>query len=99
MPLSSTGVGPAEGVGRCVRLETEGDGEAVSAATTVGDSIEQVVYRAIYAEVNAKLQLQALALGDVAWLSAREAERAAATNDGRLHRSWALWCRRVGSID
>ncbi|MET0506892.1 MAG: class II aldolase/adducin family protein [Burkholderiaceae bacterium] len=68
-------------------------------STTVGDSIEQVVYRAIYAEVNAKLQLQALALGDVTWLSAREAELAAATNDGQLHRSWALWCRRVGSID
>ncbi len=38
-------------------------------------------------------------LGDVTWLSAREAELAAATNDGQLHRSWALWCRRVGSID
>ena len=32
-------------------------------STVVGTSIEQAVYRAIYAEVNAKLQLQAVTAG------------------------------------
>jgi ribulose-5-phosphate 4-epimerase/fuculose-1-phosphate aldolase len=68
-------------------------------STVVGTSIEQVVYRAIYAEVNARLQLQALSLGDVNYLNAREAANASSTNDTQLARTWELWLREVGSIE
>jgi|SRR4029079_1487194 HCOMODA/2-hydroxy-3-carboxy-muconic semialdehyde decarboxylase len=65
-------------------------------STVVGASIEQVVYRAIYAEINARLQSQALALGEPTYLNEDEAALAAATNDTQLARVWELWTRRVG---
>jgi ribulose-5-phosphate 4-epimerase/fuculose-1-phosphate aldolase len=68
-------------------------------STVVGSTLEQAVYRAIYAEINAKLQLQAVALGEVTYLNAREAAKAAATNDTQLARTWDLWVRSVGTID
>jgi len=64
-------------------------------STVVGTSLEQAVYRAIYAETNARLQTQALALGDVTYLNAEEASLAAATNDTQLARVWELWSRAV----
>lgn len=67
-------------------------------STTVGASIEQVVYRAIYAEVNARLQSQALGLGAVNYLSEEEAQLAAAAIDGQIGRCWDLWQRRIGPI-
>jgi len=68
-------------------------------STVVGTSIEQAVYRAIYAEVNAKLQLQATQLGDVTYLSAEEATKAAKVNDTQLPRVWELWSGEVGPAD
>ena len=44
-------------------------------STVVGSSIEQAVYRAYYAEVNARLQLQAKQLGEVTYLNAKEAAK------------------------
>jgi ribulose-5-phosphate 4-epimerase/fuculose-1-phosphate aldolase len=64
-------------------------------STVVGTSLEQAVYRAIYAETNARLQSQAIALGEVTYLNEAEAANAAATNDTQLARTWALWERRV----
>jgi ribulose-5-phosphate 4-epimerase/fuculose-1-phosphate aldolase len=68
-------------------------------STVVGISIEQVVYRAIYAEVNARLQLQAVTLGEVTYLNPQEAAKAAATNDTQLARVWELWLREIGTIE
>jgi ribulose-5-phosphate 4-epimerase/fuculose-1-phosphate aldolase len=68
-------------------------------STTVGNSIEQVVYRAIYAEVNAKLQAQAMSMGEVTYLTEEEARLASDTNDGVIPRSWDLWRRRIGPIE
>ncbi|MDQ6923048.1 MAG: class II aldolase/adducin family protein [Pseudomonadota bacterium] len=68
-------------------------------STVVGTSIEQALYRAIYAEVNAKLQLQAVSLGEVNYLNPREAAMAAATNDTQLARVWELWRREIGTIE
>jgi HCOMODA/2-hydroxy-3-carboxy-muconic semialdehyde decarboxylase len=68
-------------------------------STVVGASLEQAVYRAIYAEVNAKLQMQAMRLGEVTYLNEGEAAKAAATNDTQLARVWELWTRRVGAIE
>ena len=67
-------------------------------STVVGGSVEQVVYRAIYAEINAKLQAQSLGMGEVNYLTPEEAEMAAAANDSQIGRSWDLWCRRIGSL-
>jgi len=62
-------------------------------AVVVGNSIPQVVFRAYYAEMNARLQAEAMRLGPVTYLSAEEAAAAARTNDGVLARAWELWKR------
>jgi HCOMODA/2-hydroxy-3-carboxy-muconic semialdehyde decarboxylase len=68
-------------------------------STVVGDSVEQAVYRAIYAEINARLQIEATQLGEVTYLNPQEAAKAAAINDTQLSRPWELWAREVGPID
>ena len=68
-------------------------------STIVGESVEQAVYRAIYAEVNARLQIEATQLGRVTYLTSQDARKAAATNDTVLSRPWELWAREVGPID
>ena len=60
-------------------------------STTCAPSLELAVYRAIYAEVNAKLQLQAQALGPVNFMNEEEALLAAATTEGQVVRAWDLW--------
>jgi ribulose-5-phosphate 4-epimerase/fuculose-1-phosphate aldolase len=64
-------------------------------ATVVGTSLQQVVYRAVYMEMNARLQADALRLGTVTYLSEAEAQLATATNDGQLQRPWELWAHEV----
>jgi ribulose-5-phosphate 4-epimerase/fuculose-1-phosphate aldolase len=66
-------------------------------STTVAVSIELAVYRAIYAEVNAKLQLQAAALGDVHFLNTEEAALAQAATEGQVKRAWDLWVHELNS--
>jgi ribulose-5-phosphate 4-epimerase/fuculose-1-phosphate aldolase len=63
----------------------------------VGDSLPQVVFRAIYTEVNAKLQAEALRLGQgqVEFLNAEEAANATDTNNKVLGRPWELWKRQA----
>lgn len=68
-------------------------------STVVGTSLEQVVYRAIYAEVNAKLQLAANGLGAISFLNEEEAQLASDMNDGQIPRSWNLWVTRLGQVD
>ena len=68
-------------------------------STVVGRSLEQVVYRAIYAEVNAKLQLAANGLGEISFLNEEEAQLASDMNDGQIPRSWNLWVTRLGQVD
>jgi HCOMODA/2-hydroxy-3-carboxy-muconic semialdehyde decarboxylase len=68
-------------------------------STVVGSSLEQVVYRAIYAEVNAKLQLAANGLGEISFLNEEEAKLASDMNDGQIPRSWNLWVTRLGQVD
>jgi HCOMODA/2-hydroxy-3-carboxy-muconic semialdehyde decarboxylase len=59
----------------------------------VGVSIRHVVYRAIYAAMNAALQVEALRLGEPTFLSPEEAVLAADRNDKAVDRAWALWRR------
>jgi len=60
-------------------------------STTVGTSVRQAVYRAVYAEVNARLQMAALRLGPPEYLTPEEAATAAQSNDKQIDRTWDLW--------
>ena len=64
-------------------------------SVTVGISLPQVVFRAYYAEMNARLQSEAMRLGEVTYLTAEEAAAAAKTNDGQVMRPWELWKRKA----
>jgi ribulose-5-phosphate 4-epimerase/fuculose-1-phosphate aldolase len=64
-------------------------------ATVVGGSLQQVVYRAVYMEMNARLQADAMRLGDPVYLTEAEAGLAAAAIDGQVQRPWELWVREV----
>lgn len=92
MLIRDSGLGKAlaESLGRhnCVLMRGHG-------STTVAPSLELVVYRAIYAEVNAKLQLQAAALGPINFLNEEEAALAAASTEGQVVRAWDLWSRSI----
>ncbi len=68
-------------------------------STTVAPSLERVVYRAIYAEENAKLQLTASALGPIEFLTPEEADLAMNTNEGQVMRPWELWRQRIGDVE
>lgn len=59
--------------------------------TVVAHSLKVVVYRAVYAEVNARLQAQAIQLGDPVYLTDAEARAAAVCNEGQVERPWNLW--------
>ena len=84
----------AESLGGCTCVLMRGHG-----STVVGTSLEQAVFRAIYAEVNAKLQLQAQSLGEIMFLNEEEAQLSSDMNDGQIPRSWNLWISRLGAID
>ena len=64
-------------------------------STVVGFSVRQAVYRAIYAESNARLQVEALRLGEPIYLTPEEAAGAARANDQNMDRAWNLWVRAV----
>jgi HCOMODA/2-hydroxy-3-carboxy-muconic semialdehyde decarboxylase len=50
------------------------------------------VFRAIYTEMNARLQIQAGQLeGPIAFLSDEEGKRSTASNRSTLERPWELW--------
>lgn len=60
-------------------------------SVAVGATLKQVVYRAIYAEVNARLQAEAMRLGEVTYLNDAEAAAASRANDQVVDRPWDLW--------
>lgn len=61
----------------------------------VGHSIQQVVFRAIYTENNAKLQSEAMRHGEVNYLTDGEAEATSRMNDEHLDRPWQVWKKRA----
>jgi HCOMODA/2-hydroxy-3-carboxy-muconic semialdehyde decarboxylase len=60
-------------------------------STTVAPSLKLVVYRAVYAEINARMQMQALQLGEPEYLNAQECEASMASTEGQVERPWNLW--------
>jgi ribulose-5-phosphate 4-epimerase/fuculose-1-phosphate aldolase len=61
----------------------------------VGPAVKVAVFRAYYTDVNARLQAQALALGEVNYLTPEEGAKADAVNIAVLDRAWNLWKQRV----
>ena len=60
-------------------------------STVVADSLPRVVYRAVYAELNARYQLQAMPLGEVTYLTDEEASACVRNVEGQVQRPWDLW--------
>ena len=81
----------AGSLGKCNCVLMRGHG-----MTVIGDSVPEAVFRAIYTEMNARLQLQASQLeGPIEFLSEEEGRRSSAANRGTLERPWELWKRSV----
>jgi ribulose-5-phosphate 4-epimerase/fuculose-1-phosphate aldolase len=81
----------AKSLGRCNCVLMRGHG-----MTVVGDSIPEVVFRAIYTEMNAKLQMNAARLdGPLTFLSDKEGAGATEANRSTLARPWELWKKKV----
>lgn len=70
-------------------------------ATVVGRSLREAVYTAVYLDVNARLQMAALQMGTVKYLTEGEIDLIQARlGDARpgegYDRSWQYWARRAG---
>jgi HCOMODA/2-hydroxy-3-carboxy-muconic semialdehyde decarboxylase len=77
----------AASLGKCSCVMMRGHG-----MTVVGDSLPEVVFRAVYTQMNARLQTAAGQLqGPIQFLSEEEGVRATATNRGTVERPWELW--------
>jgi len=77
----------ASSLGKCNCVLMRGHG-----MTVIGDGVPEAVFRAIYTEMNARMQLQATQLeGPIEFLSDEEGRRSAAANRGTLERPWELW--------
>jgi ribulose-5-phosphate 4-epimerase/fuculose-1-phosphate aldolase len=77
----------AGALGKCNCVLMRGHG-----FTVVGESVPEAVFRAIYTEMNARLQLEAAQLeGPIEFLSEEEGRRSTAANRGTLERPWELW--------
>jgi HCOMODA/2-hydroxy-3-carboxy-muconic semialdehyde decarboxylase len=81
----------ASSLGSCACVLMRGHG-----MTVVGRTIPEVVFRSIYTEMNARLQLQAGQLeGPIEFLSEEEGRRSTESNAGTHSRPWELWKREV----
>lgn len=60
-------------------------------STVVAHSIPQAVYRAVYAELNARYQLQASMLGEVVYLTDAECRACVKRVEAQMRRPWDLW--------
>jgi HCOMODA/2-hydroxy-3-carboxy-muconic semialdehyde decarboxylase len=79
----------ALGGSNCVLMRGHG-------VTVVGESIKEAVFRAVYTEWNARIQLQCMLLeGPIQFLSDHEARAVDAANRGTLERPWELWKKAV----
>jgi ribulose-5-phosphate 4-epimerase/fuculose-1-phosphate aldolase len=65
-------------------------------SVAVGRSVKEVVYRAVYAEINARIQTASIGLGgQITYLSDEEAMLATESTVPQYDRAWELWARAV----
>ena len=87
----SLGAALSASLGNCACVLMRGHG-----MTVVGESIPEAVFRAVYTEMNARLQLHAEQLqGPIEFLSETEGRDATKTNQGTLERPWELWKKKA----
>ena len=86
----------AERIGQNAVVLMRGHGGVV-----VAPSIPLAVFRAIYTDVNARMQMQAMAAGGpIEFLDLEEAKQATKVVDDQTHaRAWDLWCRALPQCD
>lgn len=61
------------------------------------DTLRKAVWISIYLELNANLQMKAMTMGDVKFLSSGEVDAVIARTSGfTVDRGWEYWCRRAG---
>jgi HCOMODA/2-hydroxy-3-carboxy-muconic semialdehyde decarboxylase len=60
-------------------------------ATVVAPTLPEAVYRGVYVDVNARLQLQTIGLGPVNYLTEAEGRAAAASTGTQIGRAWEMW--------
>ena len=85
------GAALAGALGKCNCVLMRGHG-----MTVVGANVQEAVFRAVYTEMNARLQLQAMQLeGPVEFLTDEEGRRSTAANAGTLERPWEVWKKRA----
>lgn len=66
-------------------------------AVVVGQTIRQAIWIAIYLELNAKLQMQAMAMGKIKFLTSGEVDTIIKrTGPYSFNRAWENWCHRAG---
>jgi ribulose-5-phosphate 4-epimerase/fuculose-1-phosphate aldolase len=66
-------------------------------AVVAGASLREVVFNAIYLQLNAELQMRAAALGPITFLSEGEIAAIQATRASFTYeRAWEYWCGRAG---
>ncbi len=60
-------------------------------SVAVGASLRESVFRAVYTEVNAKLQSEAMRMGDVTYLTDGEVKLRRVDGDASYQRPWDFW--------
>ena len=85
---AALGAALAKTLADCAVALLRGHGNVV-----VGGSIREVVFRAVYTEINARLAAEALRLGngEAVFLNDAEARAITETNRGQIGRAWDLW--------
>lgn len=84
---NAEGAALAKVLGNSPVVLMRGHGDAV-----VGPSVKHAVYRAIYTQVNAQIQLQALPLGQITFLNSMEGANVDVSNEsGGGHKAWEIW--------
>ena len=85
------GAALAGALGKCNCVLMRGHG-----MTVVGATVQEAVFRAIYTEMNARLQIQATQLeGPIEFLSDEEGKRSTVSNAGTIERPWEVWKRQA----
>lgn len=89
----SLGAALAKKMGKATVVLLRGHGD-----TVVGNTLKTAVLHAIYTDVNARLQTQAIQLGGkVTYLNEVEAAKIGEINDQQIDRPWDIWKSRVTS--
>ena len=89
---SRLGAALAQSLGQSAAVLMRGHG-----STVVGGTLRQAVFRAVYTEIGARLQSEAMRLGPVTYLTEEEGEATARTNDAQIDRTWLLWLKAARS--